>query len=610
MAALPQPSGIAALSSQPAKRAIDESKSHTATPRSSTPPRSDRTRLEPRYSLDNGPTRTVKNHGRKSEGARGSHLDIDAVDSALLREFQRPQRESTPGASPHRKRQRINGDRFIPTRSGQDLQASFSLLHEDGSPATPAKQKKRTPHGELHFQKTEEANRTFSHLLRAELFESSVPQAATPTLSPNQSLPTTSHIPTNDGTRAHTPPTNAPAPSLPSSSLTPSTPHKNLFSYMSPRHHNQVAGHPTPSKTPQGRHGPNLDTRAEIYSLSPVRFGSQQMLLSPRRQPRAVSKVPYKVLDAPELADDFYLNLVDWGSANILGVGLGSSVYMWNAQTSKVNKLCTLDDDTVTSVSWIQKGTHLAIGTGKGLVQIWDAEKARRLRTMTGHTARVGSLAWNTHILTSGSRDRLIYHRDVRAPDQWLRKLVGHKQEVCGLKWNCEDGQLASGGNDNKLMVWDKLSETPLWKFSDHTAAVKAISWSPHQRGLLASGGGTADRRIIFHDTVKGSVINEIDTGSQVCNIAWSKNSNEIVSTHGYSQNQIVVWKYPSMTQVASLTGHTYRVLYLAMSPDGRTIVTGAGDETLRFWSTFGRRPGSREDGDNGGRLADLAVIR
>lgn len=498
---------------------------------------------------------------------------------------------------------------FIPTRTGQDLQASFSLLHEDASPATPSRHKKRTPQGELHFQKTEEANRTFSTLLRAELFEGSVPQL-TPALSPDSNLPASSLVSVQDGTRSHTPPSHGSVVTLPSS-LTPSTPHKNLFSYLSPRQHGHPVGHLTPSKTPQSRHGPNLDTRAEIYSLSPVRLGSQQMLLSPRRQPRAVSKVPYKVLDAPELADDFYLNLVDWGSANVLGVGLGSSVYMWNAQTSKVNKLCTLEDDTVTSVSWIQKGTHLAIGTGKGLVQIWDAEKARRLRTMTGHTARVGSLAWNSHILTSGSRDRLIYHRDVRAPDQWLKKLVGHKQEVCGLKWNCEDGQLASGGNDNKLMVWDKLSDTPLWKFSDHNAAVKAIAWSPHQRGLLASGGGTADRRIIFHDTVKGTVVNEIDTGSQVCNLAWSKNSNEIVSTHGYSQNQIVVWKYPSMTQVASLTGHTYRVLYLAMSPDGRVIVTGAGDETLRFWSCFGRRPGTREDGETGGgKFADWGIIR
>ncbi|KAK4448210.1 WD40-repeat-containing domain protein [Podospora aff. communis PSN243] len=598
-------SGAAGLSAA-LKRPI-EPNSAASTPRTSTPPpQSERLRLEPRQDS----SRNSRLSSTRPDLGRHSAFDADAVDIALRREMSRGNRDSTPGASPHRKRQRINGDRFIPTRSGQDLQASFSLLHEDGSPATPSRQKKRTPHGELHFQRTEEANRTFSTLLRAELFENSIPQAAQSSLSsPDRARPGSHSGHPHDGTRSHTPPNNGPAPALPSS-LTPSTPHKNLFSYVSPRHHTSIAGHPTPSRTPQSRHGPNLDTRSEVYSLSPVRFGSQQMLLSPRRQPRAVSKVPYKVLDAPELADDFYLNLVDWGSANVLGVGLGSSVYMWNAQTSRVNKLCTLEDDTVTSVSWIQKGTHIAIGTGKGLVQIWDAEKVRRLRTMTGHTARVGSLAWNTHILTSGSRDRLIYHRDVRAPDQWLKKLVGHKQEVCGLKWNCEDGQLASGGNDNKLMVWDKLSDTPLWKFSDHTAAVKAIAWSPHQRGLLASGGGTADRRIIFHDTLRGVAINEIDTGSQVCNLAWSKNSNEIVSTHGYSQNQIVVWKYPSMTQVASLTGHTYRVLYLAMSPDGRVVVTGAGDETLRFWNVFGKRPGARDDSDGGGRLQDWGVIR
>ena len=67
----------------------------------------------------------------------------------------------------------------------------------------------------------------------------------------------------------------------------------------------------------------------------------------------------------------------------------------------------------------------------------------------------------------------------------------------------------------------------------------------------------------------------------------FSKNVNELVSTHGYSQNQINVWKYPSMKRMATLTGHSYRVLYLAESPDGQTLVTGAGDETLRFWNVF-----------------------
>lgn len=41
------------------------------------------------------------------------------------------------------------------------------------------------------------------------------------------------------------------------------------------------------------------------------------------------------------------------------------------------------------------------------------------------------------------------------------------------------------------------------------------------------------------------------------------------------------------MDKIASLSGHSFRVLYLAMSPDGKTIVTGAGDETLRFWNVF-----------------------
>ncbi|KAH0542574.1 hypothetical protein FGG08_003079 [Glutinoglossum americanum] len=570
---------------------------------------------------------------RRKPPAGGEAIDPDALSRAL-REFEQAgrQRERTPGQSPSRKRQRVYGDRFIPNREGQDLQASFSLLHDDGSPSTPSRSKKRTPHGELHFQRStkflmhtyhcgallpyhwmnanifvpvaEEANRTFSTLLRSEIFDTTIPQPTPPTLSPDppSTLSTTFH----DTKQSRTPPTHA-SSSLPVSALTPSTPHKNLFTYMSPRHHINISGHPTPSRTPQSRHGSHLNARSEIYSLSPVRFDSQRMLLSPRKAPRAVSKVPYKVLDAPDLADDFYLNLVDWGSSNVLGVGLGTCVYMWNSQSGRVNKLCDLQDDHVTSVNWIQRGSHVAIGTNKGFVQIWDAERCRRLRTMTGHTARVGALAWNDHILTSGSRDRLIFHRDVRQPDQYLRKLVGHKQEVCGLKWNCEDGQLASGGNDNKLMVWDKLNETPLWKFSEHTAAVKAIAWSPHQHGLLASGGGTADRRIKFWNTLTGQPISEIDTGSQVCNLAWSKNSNEIVSTHGYSQNQIVVWKYPSMTQVVSLTGHTYRVLYLAMSPDGQVIVTGAGDETLRFWNCFKKKGNG---GADGGKLDGWGVIR
>lgn len=280
------------------------------------------------------------------------------------------------------------------------------------------------------------------------------------------------------------------------------------------------------------------------------------------------------------------------------------------------------------------QGSHLAVGTSKGHVLIYDTLVQRRLRTMTGHTSRVSSMAWNSHILSTGSRDRTILHRDVRSPSQYLTKLLGHKQEVCGLRWNSETGQLASGGNDNKVFIWNGLDDRWLYRWGEadggHRAAVKAVAWSPHQRGLLATGGGTADRCIKFWNTVSTAqhsanaaltanrstrdsldlsstaelppitddfelegltnphLLKTHDTGSQVCNLLFSHLTSELVSTHGFSQHAINIWKYPSMQQVVSLTGHTYRVLYLAMSPDGRTIVTGAGDETLRFWKCFG----------------------
>ena len=82
-------------------------------------------------------------------------------------------------------------------------------------------------------------------------------------------------------------------------------------------------------------------------------------------------------------------------------------------------------------------------------------------------------------------------------------------------------------------------------------------------------------------------MINSVDTKSQVCALQWSANDKELVSSHGYSHNQLILWKYPSMVRVAELTGHTSRVLHMAQSPDGTTICSAAADETLRFWKVL-----------------------
>ena len=51
-------------------------------------------------------------------------------------------------------------------------------------------------------------------------------------------------------------------------------------------------------------------------------------------KPRRINKMPFKGLDAPQLQDDFYLNLVDWSNQNVLAVGLNRAVYVWSACNS------------------------------------------------------------------------------------------------------------------------------------------------------------------------------------------------------------------------------------------------------------------------------------
>jgi len=56
--------------------------------------------------------------------------------------------------------------------------------------------------------------------------------------------------------------------------------------------------------------------------------------------------------------------------------------------------------------------------------------------------------------LSSGSKDRTILNRDIRQKNDYISKIEAHRQEICGLKWSFDDKFLASGGNDNKLKIW------------------------------------------------------------------------------------------------------------------------------------------------------------
>jgi len=403
---------------------------------------------------------------------------------------------------------------------------------------------------------------------------------------------------------------------------------------------------------------------SEVRALYQSNFNCLHQLISNVSEYETIRKIPQepeRILDAPNLNDNFYYNPLDWGSKNILSVSLGSYNYLWNYNNLETYLLTKNENEIeYCSSSFMDNGVCLALGLNNGDIELWDIEKQIKIRTLVGHSDRVGTLTWNGYNLYSGSKDTNILSHDVRIKNHLIMKLSrGHNKEVCTIKWNSDFKYLASGGNDNLVCLWDvrgkneknkssfwdilnsqsdeendddemeeddyvynvgsnetnnidnnnkyKLNSInkknniiePLTIINKHKGPVKALAWSPWQRNVLATGGGKKDNIIRFYNADTKSVIGEYNTGSQVCQILWNKYEKELISSHGNSKNSICVWTYPKMNKIAELNGHLSRALYMAMSPDGCTLVSGSSDETLRFWNINERDKIKKKNKDN-----------
>uniref|UniRef100_A0A8I3WHV9 Fizzy and cell division cycle 20 related 1 n=1 Tax=Callithrix jacchus TaxID=9483 RepID=A0A8I3WHV9_CALJA len=214
--------------------------------------------------------------GAEKGGVGGSQPATGASQVTEMRRTLTP--ASSPVSSPSK-----HGDRFIPSRAGANWSVNFHRINEnEKSPSQNRKAKDAT-------SDNGKDGLAYSALLKNELLGAGIEKVQDPQTEDRR--------------------------------LQPSTPEKKgLFTY----------------SLSTKRSSPDDGNDVSPYSLSPVSNKSQKLLRSPRKPTRKISKIPFKVLDAPELQDDFYLNLVDWSSLNVLSVGLGTCVYLWSACTSQV----------------------------------------------------------------------------------------------------------------------------------------------------------------------------------------------------------------------------------------------------------------------------------
>lgn len=302
-----------------------------------------------------------------------------------------------------------------------------------------------------------------------------------------------------------------------------------------------------------------------------------------------------KVLDAPNLVDDFYLHLMAWSKTDIISVALSNDIYLLNNKTSKVSLLNTFLEEKVCSINFLSFYNILLIGFHSGDILLYDIQKQKEVVRYGCHSNRVSvieTIPLQENLFSSGSKDSQIIVLDNRQKQAPVSIFTGNKQEVCGIKWAPDGKTMASGSNDNNLFIWKLGTDKPYHIFKEaHNSAIRALDWSEKKFNFLCTGGGVQDRCIKLWNCNSMKMIHSFQTESQICNLKFDKNSGDLVSTHGYNDNLINLWTvsndFTNITHRTSLSGHRNRALYFAASPDNKTIATGSGDETIRIWNVF-----------------------
>jgi WD40 repeat protein len=283
----------------------------------------------------------------------------------------------------------------------------------------------------------------------------------------------------------------------------------------------------------------------------------------------------------------------------------------------------TLDahKDSVLSIAFSANGKRLASGGADTEVRVWDSASGALLKTLTGHTRAVSAVSFSDdgRWLASASQDghvrlwdarALTAHAEWRGPGGPLHALAfaphGRRVAAAGrarhiVVWDVADARvaltlpaggevralafspdgqwLAAAGADGTVRLFDAVRGGEPVSRSVHRAGIHTLAFSPDGRWLAT---GTDDHLVRLIE-VGGSQVRVFPaTGAPVTALAYVPGGQRLVA--GTTDGKILELDAENGQKRFSLDDTRDAVTSVAVSADGRLLVSGARDRRVRLW--------------------------
>ena len=232
------------------------------------------------------------------------------------------------------------------------------------------------------------------------------------------------------------------------------------------------------------------------------------------------------------------------------------------------------------------------------------ATDLRLAKTLTEHSNDILCLAFSRDgsRAASGGKDERVIVWDTRS---WtpLATLKGHSNSVQAVAFNKSGRYLASGARDEKIIIWDLTQKAQLIKLKADQN-VNSLAFNPADTNLASA---INSRDISILDATSGSSLRTIRSGKKVLALAYSPDGR-LLATAG-KEKEVRLWNLTGNAEGRVLNGHREDVNALVFTPNGKQVISAGDDKSIIIWSVADGSEQGRLEGQ-GDKVLDLAITR